>query len=237
MPTVPETLKALYALQFVDTEIYKAKRAQAALDNGTAATAAADAARAEAQQKRSAHQKSSGELKDSELKSAAVETKQKNYQQKLYQGTVTNPKELANIEKEIEALGRQRSDLDGRILELMDEAEQSQAALTLAEEQSRQADGHQAGVIASFRSRREALDLELADLSGRRREAEAAVEDQGALKRYEAIRAKPGGIGIARIEENSCGGCRMTLPNALIKIVKEGTQMQTCENCGRLLMP
>lgn len=237
MPTVPETLKALYALQFVDSQVHKAKRAQAALDNGTAATAAAEAARAQAQIRRSDWQKSSGDLKDSELKSAAVETKRKNYQQKLYQGTVTNPKELANIEKEIEALGRQQSDLDGRILELMDETEQAQAALTVAEGQARQADDHRAGVVSSFQSRYEALDLELAELARQRRDAEAAVEDRGALKRYEAIRAKPGGIGIARIEGNACGGCHMTLSSTAIKAVKEAVQMQTCENCGRLLTP
>ena len=237
MPTVPETLKALYALQIVDSQIYKAKRAQAVLDNGTAATAAAEAARAQAQAKRSEWQKSSGDLKDSELKSAAVETKRKNYQQKLYQGTVTNPKELSNIEKEIEALGRQRSDLDGRVLELMDETEQAQAALTVAEEQARQADGHRAEVVSSFKSRYEALDLEMADLARQRRETEAAVEDKAALKRYEGIRAKPGGIGIARIEGNACGGCHMTLSSTAIKAVKEGAQIQTCENCGRLLTP
>ena len=104
MPTVPETLKALYALQLVDTQVQRAKRAQAALDNGTAAATAAASAHAEAQARRGEWQKLAGNLKDTELKSAAVETKRKNYQGKLYQGTVTNPKELGNIEKEIEAL-------------------------------------------------------------------------------------------------------------------------------------
>lgn len=237
MPTVPETLKALYALQIVDSQIQRSKKAQAALDNGTAATAAAESAHAQAQGRRSDWQKLAGDLKDSELKSAAVETKRKNYQQKLYQGTVTNPKELANIEKEIEALGRQQSDLDGRILELMDGTEQAQAALTVAEEQARQADGHRGAVVSAFRSRHEALDLELTDLARQRLETEAAVEDKALLKRYEAIRAKPGGIGIARIEGNACGGCHMTLSATSIKAVKEGAQVQTCENCGRLLTP
>lgn len=237
MLTVPETLNALYALQLVDTQIQRAKRAQAGLDNGTAAAAAAEAAHAQAQQRRAEWQKLAGDLKDTELKSAAVETKRKNYQQKLYQGTVTNPKELGNIEKEIEALGRQQSDFDGRVLELMETTEQAQAALTVAEEQARQADAHHAGIVAAFRSRYEALALELADLARQRLEAEPAVDDKAALKRYEAVRAKPGGLGVARLDGNSCGACRMTLSSTLIKSVKEGTQMQTCENCGRLLMP
>jgi len=237
MPTVPETQNALYALQLVDTQILRAKRAQAALDNGTAAVAAAEAAHAQAQQRRGEWQKLAGDLKDTELKSAAVETKRKNYQQKLYQGTVTNVKELGNIEKEIESLGRQQSDFDGRVLELMESAEQAQADLTVADQQAKQADGHHAEVVAAFRSRYEALALELADLARQRLAAEPAVEDEAALKRYDALRAKPGGVGIARIEGNSCGACRMTLSSTSIKTAKEGAQMQTCENCGRLLMP
>jgi predicted nucleic acid-binding Zn-ribbon protein len=235
MSTLTETLSSLYALQQVDSQIQRAKRAQAALDNGAAATEAAQAAQGEAQRRRTAWQQAAGDLKDSELKLEGVETKRRNYQQKLYQGTVTNPKELANIEREIEALGRQRSDLDGRILELMEQVEQDQAALAAAEAAARQADGHRADVRAAYRSRYDALDLELSALAERRRAAAALVDDQALLKRYDDIRAKAGGVGIARIEGGACGGCHMTLPAGTVKAVKEGAQAQTCENCGRLL--
>ncbi len=235
MPTVPETLKALDALQQLDSQIQRAKRAQAALDTGAAAAQAAQAARDETQARRAEWQKDVGELKDSELKLATVEAKHKSYQQKLYQGTVTSPKELASIEKEIGALGRQRSDLDGRILELMEQTEQAQAMLTAAEERARQADGHRAGVVTTHRSRHEALDLELSSLAGQRSNAATLVEDKVLLKRYDDIRAKAGGVGLARIDGNACGGCHMTLSGTQIKAAKEGAQAQTCENCGRLL--
>ncbi len=237
MPTIQETLKALYALQQIDSQIQRTKKAQAALDNGTNAAAAAAAARDQAVQQRSLFQKSSSELKDNELKLNTIETKRKNYQQKLYQGTVTNPKELANIEKEIEALGRQQSDLDGRILELMDETEQAQAALTLLEEQAKQADSHHGQIVSTHRSRYEALGLELTELTQQRTEAAASVEDKAMLKRYDDLRAKLSGVGIGKIEGNTCGGCHMTLSATAIKTVKEAAQVQTCENCGRLLTP
>jgi len=235
MPTVPETLKALDALQQLDSQILRDKRAQSALDTGAAAAQAAQAAHDAAQARRGEWQKNVGELKDSELKLATVEAKHKSYQQKLYQGSVTNPKELASIEKELGALGRQRSELDGRILELMEQTEQAQAMLTAAEERARAADGHRAGVVSTYRSRHEALDLELSSLAGQRAGAATLVEDKALLGRYDAIRAKAGGVGLARIDGNSCGGCHMTLSGTQIKAVKEGAQAQTCENCGRLL--
>ncbi len=236
MPSVPETLTALYAVQQIDILIQRAKRTQVNLDNGTAAAEAAEAANAAAQGKKTDLHKLAGDLKDNELKLSTVETKRKTYQQKLYQGSVTNAKELANIEKEIEALGRQQSDLDGRILALMDEVEQAQVASGAADAAAHTAEGHRAEVIAAYRSRYEALTLELSSLAQRRESAAALVADQAALKRYDGIRAKAGGVGIAKIEGDTCGGCHMKLSSTLIKTVKEQAQIQTCENCGRLLL-
>ena len=236
MPSVTETLTALYAVQQQDTLIQRAKRAQSSLDNGASAAAAAEAAQAAAQQKKSEMHKLAGELKDSELKLSTVETKRKSYQQKLYQGSVTNARELANMEKEIEALGRQRSDLDGRILTLMDETEQAQAASSAAEAQAHAAEGHRAEVVAAYRSRYDRLSLELSTLMQQRDAAAGSVEDKAALKRYDDIRVKSAGVGIAKVEGDTCGGCHMKLSSTLIKAVKEQAQMQTCENCGRLLL-
>ena len=236
MPTLPETLQALYAVQQIDTRLQRTKKAQAALDNGQNAASQAQTAQDEAKRKRDALHQVSGNLKDTELKLAGVETKRKNYEQKLYQGTVTNAKELSNIEKEIEALGRQRSDLDGKVLELMEQAEQAQAEDAVAEAQAHQAEGHRAEVVAAFQSRYEALGLEQTELTRHRQEAAALVEDKVMLKRYDDVRTKSGGIGIAKIEGNACGGCHMTLPATLIKAVKDMAQPQTCENCGRLLL-
>jgi len=228
-------LQQLLALQQIDTQLQRAKRSQAALDTGAEAQAQAESAQASARQTLAAAHKAAGELKDNELKLSGIEAKRKQYQQKLYQGSVTNARELANIEREIEALGRQRSDLDGRILELMEEAEKLQEAADLAEAKARQAETHHADVVAAFRARHEALSLELAELQPRRAEAAAAITDAALLKRYEAIRTKAGGVGIARVEGNDCGGCHMTLPSSIVKAVRESPDVQTCENCGRLL--
>jgi predicted nucleic acid-binding Zn-ribbon protein len=237
MPTVPETLAALYAVQQKDTLILRAKRSQANLDNGTAASAAATEANDAAKLKRDTLHKLAGDLKDSELKLETVETKRKSYQQKLYQGSVTNARELANIEKEIEALGRQQSDLDGKILELMEEVEQAQAETSVADAKAHAAEGHRTEILASFRSRYDALALELSALAQQREAAAAGVEDKAAFKRYDSIRVKASGVGIAKIEGDTCGGCHMKLSSTLIKTVKEQAQIQTCENCGRLLSP
>lgn len=233
--SLSEQLQALTALQRIDTQIARAKRAQSGLDNGTQAAADAQTALAAAQSATAAAHKAQGELKDSELKLAAVEAKRKSYHQKLYQGTTTNVKELANMEKEIEALGRQQSELDTRILELMERAEQAQADAHVAEAQAKESAQRHADTVTQFRSRYETLGLELTDAARQRADAAAAVPDKALLKRYDDIRAKSAGVGIAPIIDGDCGGCHMKLPSTLVKLVKEGQDVQICDNCGRLL--
>jgi hypothetical protein len=236
MPTpLQESLQALLIIQRLDSGITRVKRAQAALDDGTSAVARATAACAEEQRGRDEWHRLAGELKDNELKLAAVETKSRSYQQKLYQGTVTNPKELANIEREIEALGRQRSDLDSRILELMDRTDQAKTALDVAQSHSAEMDNAQRAARDSYRAKYDDLTCELSDLMRQRADAAQTFSDKGLLKRYEDTRSKSGGIGLARIEEGSCGGCHMALPSFVIKAVRDGHELTACDNCSRLL--
>ncbi len=233
--TLNENLQALYALQQIDTQIARARRTQTQLDNGAQATKDAQDAQAHATAQVVALHKISTDLKDSELKLAALETKRKAAHQRMYQGSITNAKELANIEREIESLGRQQSEMDTRILEYMEQVETAQTTASTAQAAAREADTKRADTLAKFQSRFEALSLEMADATRRRPAAVAEVEDPALLKRYEDIRAKHAGIGIAKIEDGNCGGCHMKLPSADVKVVREGVKPQTCENCGRLL--
>lgn len=235
MPTLYETLQSLAALQALDTQIARARRAEAALDSGAAAAQTAASARAEADARTNTLHKLQADLKDSELKLKSVEDKRKSYHDRLYQGSITNPKELSNIEKEIGALGRQRSDLDERILELMDQVETAQTAQAAAEAAAHESDTRRADAVANTQARRDALQLDLAQLSRSRTETAALIEDKMLLKRYEDIRAKAG-VGIARIVDGACGACHMSLPSAQITAVKDYAAPQVCENCGRLLL-
>ena len=233
--TLTQNLQALYALQQIDTQIQRTRRTQTQLDNGAQATKDAEAAQTRAAAQVAALHKAQADLKDSELKLAALETKRKAAHQRMYQGSITNAKELANIEREIESLGRQESDMDTRILELMEQTETVQTAASAAQAAAHEADTKRSDTLAKYQSRFEALSLEAAEATRRRPAAVALVDDPALLKRYEDLRAKHAGIGIAKIEEGDCGGCHMKLPSADVKVVREGVKPQTCENCGRLL--
>ena len=54
------------------------------------------------------------------------------------------------------------------------------------------------------------------------------------LKKYDAVKTHHA-APMAKVENNQCGGCNMSLPTATVKRVAAGTGLVECENCGRIL--
>jgi predicted nucleic acid-binding Zn-ribbon protein len=235
MTQLQDTLDDLSELQAVDSQLLRLKRSQAGLDNGAEAAKKAQSLRDAYNKQNNELHRLSGDLKDCELKLQSIETKLKTNQQRLYQGTVSNPKELVNIEKEIGALQRQRSELDERILQLMDDVEGQKQQTHCAAEEARLAETQHATTVSGFQSKFEANKQEIAALEERRCLIVEAISDKALLKRYEDIRARHSGVGLAKINNSSCGACGMALPSGTIRAVREGNEIQTCENCGRIL--
>ena len=74
------------------------------------------------------------------------------------------------------------------------------------------------------------------ELDGLRLELEklkAGVEP-ALLKRYATVKSHHS-TPMAKVADNKCSGCNMSLPTAVVKRVSSGTDIVECENCGRIL--
>lgn len=237
MATLRENLDFLLELQKIDSERDKLQRQIAGLDAGAAAQKEANSARAHAEGQRNSASKSAAELKDAELELAGLEKKLKSYEDRMRSGQVTNPREIANTEREINQLVRQRASLDEKILTLMEEGEKLRSAVTEADARSLEAERRYHTQVDSMRAQREQWEAALGDLNRRRVETAALVADPALLKRYETIRSRPasGGIAIARVEDSHCGGCHTQIGTQEAHRAHDGNQLVLCENCGRIL--
>ena len=237
MATMRENLDTLLNLQKIDSERDKLQRQIAGLDGGAAAQRGSSSARASAQEQHNSAAKSAGALKDAELELAGLEKKLKSYEDRMRTGTITNPREVANTEREINQLIRQRASLDEKILTLMEEGEKLRTAVTEADASAREAEQRYHTQVDSMRAQREEWEASLSALTRRRAEAAALVTDPALLKRYETIRSRPAssGVAIARVEDSHCGGCHTQIGTQEAHRAYEGAQVTLCENCGRIL--
>lgn len=227
-------LRKLSKLNKIDHAILEIRKRAAALDPGKTIQGQIDKLTADFNAKNDDAKKLQAELTDLELQQKNIGDKIKKIDKELYGGKVVNPREVENFEKEIEALKKQRSNLDERIMELW---ELGPPAKKLAEDVQAQIDekknelGEYQKKVVVFRKQ---LEDEFKRLSALRPEAVKEVPP-ALLARYEAIKQKYGGIGMAEVVKgNSCGECGTLLPEKLVEGAKEG-RVVTCESCHRIL--
>jgi uncharacterized protein len=157
---------------------------------------------------------------------------------RLYSGTVSSPRELQAMQADVEMLRRQRSDLEDRELEIMEQREALEAQLGAldAEIATARADVEhlQDAIVTADRE----IDNEIAEESRLRAEHAAAVPEQ-LLADYERRRAQNRGAGAARLVGTTCQACHLSIPSTEAERIRRaaGTVVAYCDNCGAILVP
>lgn len=192
-----------------------------------AAGAALRASEAGMEAKRAVVQEREWDARQGQEKIAPLEAK-------LYSGRVTNAKELANMQRDLDSLKAHQRVLDERLLEAMIAVEEVQ-------DRVRAANGHLAQVTQSWQAEQDRLRREAATLQAEmatllaRRQAESAAIDAKSLSTYQHLRPGKGGRAVAHLVGSICQGCHITLPSGDAVRVKTSSELVFCINCGRIL--
>ena len=223
----------LYQLQKLDTQIDEKKKrlggvlnAQKEPESLLAIRKRVEAANVELQKWQTQH-------KDLTLEVGSVNTKAKNSENRLYSGKVTNPKELKDLQQEIDALNRRKAVLEDAVLEALVMIEDVQAEKTAADEALETAVAQWETQSAHLKTEQNELALSLHKLMQTRKTKAAAI-DAPSLKEYEQLRQQRHGLAVAGLRVNMCLGCRTTVSANKVKEVNEGRKVY-CGGCGRLL--
>lgn len=167
-----------------------------------------------------------------------LKEKRAGFDARLYGGTVTNPGELQDLQKEIDALSRRISVLEDDEIEIMEQVEPVEAHLV-----ELQATAHERrGALESAELRLTAAEAEVLsdiDAEAAQREASAAAIPADLLAEYTSLRGGRGGIGVARFTGSQCGACHLTLSAmeaARLRKLAPG-EVGHCDECGRILVP
>ncbi|MCJ7823970.1 MAG: C4-type zinc ribbon domain-containing protein [Anaerolineales bacterium] len=161
-------------------------------------------------------------------------TKIENTEKTLYGGSVTNPKELEDLQLESESLKRYLDTLEDRLLEVMVALEEAELKHDQASQKLTQLIARKSGENDLLNADR--LDL-LSTIERTEIEREPALSNISAedLKTYEKFRQRFGGIALALIHEGSCGVCGVDLARSIEQDIRSGNTLVYCEQCGRIL--
>lgn len=157
--------------------------------------------------------------------------------QRLDGGMISSPKELENLQSEIQSLQRRQSDLEEIVLDVMERRETTQSGLSSAT-------AERASMGAELDAVTAARDAALAELddqatkAGARRTQIAGEIPGDLVELYDKLRAQHGGVGAAALRQRRCQGCNLTVNTVDINAIKAAPQDEVlrCEECRRILV-
>lgn len=147
---------------------------------------------------------------------------------------IRGTREYQILLREIEEIKRANKQKEDEILKLMEEIENLEKEKEKLEEEMKRVEN-------VFQKEKEKFDSFCAKLSTdkekllKRRESLAKKIPSGLLRKYEAIRQKKGGLGIAPVDNYVCEGCHMAIPPQLYNELQRDNRYYECPHCKRLI--
>ncbi len=135
--------------------------------------------------------------------------------------------EIERYEKEIQSIEDQE-------LELMDQAEKLKSELAVEEKKAAVARESINRQMADLEAKGKTLDSRLQELTAERTELAAKV-DEDLLSLFERLFASKGDAAVVGLEHEVCTGCHMKVTTQTAHRVKNGKEIVSCEQCGRIL--
>jgi predicted nucleic acid-binding Zn-ribbon protein len=224
----------LERLQAVDQELdEKTKRARQ-IDERLASDPLVLAGRADLEAEEKLHAQGRSTLRTREMEAKSVDLKIKEIEGRLYGGRVSNPKELQDMEKDLQMHKRQRSHLDDQLLELMEAVDQTQKRVNEKSAALKKMEGTRASDVEALSREREALTGRLGVLSADRDQLRASL-DSDVLRTYDHLRRTKTGRAVSQIRNGACSACGVSVPTGLVQRVRAGSELVFCSGCGRIL--
>jgi uncharacterized protein len=156
---------------------------------------------------------------------------------RLDTGQVSSPRELENLQSEIESLHRRQSDLEEVVLDVMERREGAQGRQLAAAAERSQISAD----ITAATARRNASLAEIGEQAGKaadRRTAVLADEPADLIDLYERLRVQHGGVGAAALRRGRCEGCHLSLNTVDLNAIRAASadEVLRCEECRRILV-
>jgi uncharacterized protein len=158
-------------------------------------------------------------------------------EKQLYSGSVTNPRELQALQDDVASIRRRIGQLEDDELEIMELVEPVDAERAQLTGERERLDAEGVRLRTALGEAESELAAELAAVQAERDAAAAEVPDE-LWPEYDKLRARFGGVGIARLVGSTCQGCHLALPAVEVDRIRKLPLDEAvhCEECGRLLV-
>ena len=181
---------------------------------------------------RTVQETTAAKVRDSDHEREAHRTKLRSREKELMSGRIRNPTDLMQMSEEVKhmkARFAEEEDAEMRLMEDADNAEEAVRVATTNLAESRQRS------TAEEPALREELEAWLAELAEVEAERDSVWEQvpPAAQSAYRRMRMNP---PVAKVVNNACSACRVTVTSSGMQILRKGDEIVHCEHCSRILV-
>lgn len=224
--------RQLYQLQGVELDIESKKLALAQCQARLGKSRAVAKLKAKIDEVKQRLDELGSQQHSAEWEIEGIETKLTAANEAMYSGRVSSPKELSNLQHEVEGLNSRRGQLEEKALDMMEQAELVTADLARSRGELKILEGKWRAEQRELAIEIEKLKEALTDLEHKRQLMLAAIPSP-AVDLYRQLREQKG-RAVARVDQGICGGCRISLSTSELQWAR-GNRLVECSSCGRIL--
>ena len=225
-------IKQLYQLQEVELEIESSEQALAQIASQLGESRAVVRARTELKLKQQHLEELKRQQHSAEWDIDDLVNKLTPAEEKLYSGRIQDPKELTNLQHEVDGWRVRRNQLEDKALEIMDQVELSTASVTTLSNELKTLEAGWHSQQQQLSTDMEQFKTTLSDLKHKRQLLSAEIDPQ-TVEFYQELK-KQKGQAVAKVEQGICHGCRISLPTTELQRAR-GDSLVQCSSCGRIL--
>lgn len=163
-----------------------------------------------------------------------IQEKIKKSEQSLYDGTIKNPKELQNVNTEIDSLKKRLSILDEQQLEIMFSVEELEDQISIKKQSldslTKEKNAQKEVLLREI----EEIEKSINKITIEKDPILSQIEDEY-LHSYEKLRKSKNKIAVSIIVDNACSMCGNGLPPMEVQKAKSNADEIFCPVCKRFL--
>ena len=225
-------IKQLYQLQEVDLELESSEQALAQIARRLGESQAVVRAQTKLKSEQQQLEELGRQQHSAEWEIEDLVNKLTTAEEKLYSGRIKDPKELTNLQHEVNGLRARRNHLEDKALEMMDQIELSTASVAALSNELKTLETEWHSQQQQLTTNMEQFKTALSDLEHKRQLLSAKLDPQ-AVELYQELK-KQKGQAVAKVEQGICCGCRISLPTTELQRARSDSLVQ-CSSCGRIL--
>lgn len=226
----------LYDLQQVDSALDSRVARMRLIDEQMAESVELLAARA-AYEEAAAHLKEmQARLKKTSHESDETASRIRIQDKRLYDGSIKNPKELGQVQEEVDHLKLRLKSQEDLAMEAMMEVESAEDVARLRAQELEAITKEWQQFQAGQAEEKDTLFSQAKVLQIKRQRAIAELP-WADLQVYERLRRSKGGVAIAGVQDGLCNGCGVAVPANILRQARATDELVPCPTCHRILYP